>query len=171
MLCHLLCSSIPPVKVPRKIFFLIKICFYVLYFPHTEWIFCLVASQGKELPNTHARKRVNVWVTVARRLVEFLMRQCTDAKNPQVCRLLTTITVPVMTPARSVNFLPSDLFTSAFFHLGMLSMNRLFTKLCVMKYYKHLFSFFAKGGKKKHPKNIPKVGAWSCVSFCQAAHK
>lgn len=153
-----------PGESAKKDFLLIQICFYMLYFSHTKWIYWLVASHLKELPNSDVRKGVNVWVMVARRLVKFLMRQCADTKNPQVCRLLTTVTVSVMTPAHSVNFLPSDLFTSAFF-ISACCQWIAYSQNCVTKYYKHLFSFFAKG--KKTPQKYPQSGFWISLCLCR----
>lgn len=100
-------------------------------------------------------------------------------KNPQVCRFLTIITVSVMTPAHSVNFLPSDLFTSAFF-ISACCQWIAYSQNCASWNITNLPSHFLQRGKEKNNNIFPKwvlnlvmfvPSARSCVSFCQDAHK
>lgn len=99
-------------------------------------------------------------------------------KNPQVCQLLTTITVSVMTPAHRVNFLPSDLFTSAFF-ISACCQRIAYSQNCASWNITNGSSHFLQRGKKTQnisPKWVLNLvmfvpSARSCVSFCQTAHK
>lgn len=84
-------------------------------------------------------------------------------KNPQVCRLLTTITVSVMTPAHSVNFLPSDLFTSAFF-ISACCRWIAYSQNCASWNITNISSHFLQRGKKTNPE----ITFWISLCLCQA---